>query len=515
MPEKSVLYFGKSKNNRRTHMNIIAFQPELRPELPKLSKVNGSKDYREFRATLEEMDRILTKTGAEQQFILKYINKLGSDLSGKSFQFHYRTARMALRYSILLGITNESFRVLSRHVADSILFQWFTSTASVDKADPVSKSSIERFEKMFDQSEIRELIHNINRAVADESIAKELLYQNTVLKFDVIFADTTCIEADIHFPVDWVLLRDAVRTLVKAIIIIREHGIKYRIKDPQYFLSSINKLCMEMTQARKKTGAKKMRKKTFRKMKALVKIVEQHANNYYRELEARWQETDWSELEARVVLNRMKNILDQLPQAVKQAHERIIGERRVANKDKILSLYDPDVKVMVRGKAGAEVEFGNALYIAEQPDGLIVDWKFIQEQPPSDSKLTPESVERITEEYGGLESYTTDRGFDSPGNRLDLEELGIINGICPRSVPLMIEKLGDDIFCCLQKRRAGSEARIGIFKNVYLGKPLLSKGFKNRQTRIEWCVLTHNLWKIATMASQQRLELEEKQKLAA
>jgi len=489
-------------------MNIIAFQPELRPELPKLSKVNGSKDYREFRATLEEMDRILTKTGAEQQFILKYINSLNSDLSGKRFQFHYRTARMALRYSILLGITNESFRVLSRHVADSILFQWFTSTASVDKADPVSKSSIERFEKMFDQSEVTELIHNINRAVADETMAKELLYQNTVLKFDAIFADTTCVKADIHFPVDWVLLRDAVRTLVKAIIIIRDHGIKYRIKDPQHFMSEINKLCMEMTQARKKTGAKKMRKKTLRRMKTLVKTIEKHANNYYRELESRWQETDWSELEAQVVLNRMKNILDQLPQTVEQAHERIIGERRVANKDKILSLYDPDVRVLVRGKSDAEVEFGNALYLAEQQDGLIVDWKFIQEQPPADSKLTPESIERIVKEYGDLESYATDRGFDSPGNRLDLEEIGIINAICPRSVPLMIEKLEDDIFCILQKRRAGTEARVGIFKNAYLGNPLRSKGFENRQIRIEWSVLTHNLWKIATMAAQQRRENE-------
>ena len=50
MSEKSVLYFGKCKN---TQMRI-PFQPELRPELP---VINGAKDYREFRATLEEMDK--------------------------------------------------------------------------------------------------------------------------------------------------------------------------------------------------------------------------------------------------------------------------------------------------------------------------------------------------------------------------------------------------------------------------------------------------------------------------
>ncbi len=38
-------------------MNIIAYQPELRPALP---TVYGPKDYWEFRETLIEMDHLLT-----------------------------------------------------------------------------------------------------------------------------------------------------------------------------------------------------------------------------------------------------------------------------------------------------------------------------------------------------------------------------------------------------------------------------------------------------------------------
>jgi len=37
---------------------------------------------------------------------------------------------------------------------------------------------------------------------------------------------------------------------------------------------------------------------------------------------------------AEVVLRRIQGVLDQLPQAVKQAHERIIGERQVESKDR-------------------------------------------------------------------------------------------------------------------------------------------------------------------------------------
>ena len=70
---------------------------------------------------------------------------------------------------------------------------------------------------------------------------------------------------------------------------------------------------------------------------------------------------------------------------------------------------------------------------------------------------------------------------------------------------LLDEKIDDDIFCRLQKRRAMTEARIAIFKNAYLGNPLRSKGFKNRRIRIEWCILAHNLWKISVMAAQNVL----------
>ena len=47
-------------------MAIVNFQPEFRPALP---SVIASKDYREFRAGLVEVDRILMATGIEDRFV--------------------------------------------------------------------------------------------------------------------------------------------------------------------------------------------------------------------------------------------------------------------------------------------------------------------------------------------------------------------------------------------------------------------------------------------------------------
>lgn len=51
----------------------------------------------------------------------------------------------------------------------------------------------------------------------------------------------------------------------------------------------------------------------------------------------------------------------------------------------------------------------------------------------------------------------------------------------------------------LQRRRAQTEARIGIIKNVFLrGRPRC-KGFANRELTVTWTVLVHNLWVIARL----------------
>jgi hypothetical protein len=102
------------------------------------------------------------------------------------------------------------------------------------------------------------------------------------------------VKADIHFPVDRVLLRDAARTLVEALLLIREHGLKHRSGSPEALIRSMNKLCMEMTHTRKKKEVKEVRKKIFRRMKRLMKPIEQHGGRYHALLEENREQTVWS-----------------------------------------------------------------------------------------------------------------------------------------------------------------------------------------------------------------------------
>jgi hypothetical protein len=68
-------------------------------------------------------------------------------------------------------------------------------------------------------------------------------------------------------------------------------------------------------------------------MKALLKRVEKHAQNPLNILKARAEETQLSPGVVANILTQTEAILVQVPSIIKQAHERIIGERKLANKE--------------------------------------------------------------------------------------------------------------------------------------------------------------------------------------
>jgi hypothetical protein len=492
----------------------VPFQYELRPEI---SNVYGTSDYREFRDTIIKIDEILSKSDLEKEIVLSALEQFAINnkkdftkfCSSKDGMFHYKKMRHALRCNIARHLTGESYRLFSIRLSDSALFQWFTNIGNFGSRKAVSKSALERYEKYFDEALVAEKICGWLAKLSDaDKVLESGLHQPIDCKS--IFMDSTCIKANIHFPVDWVLLRDAARSLILAIKTIRAKGLKHRMIEPHLLMKQMNKLCIAMTHVRRKANGKKQRKDIFRTMKKLSSCIAKHGKRYRELLNQEWVKTDWTFAQTQQAIGRIDLILEQLPAAIKQAHERTIGERIVPSDEKILSLYDKDARVIVRGKAGNEVEFGQGLLLTEQINGLIIDWQLFSEQPPSDSKLLESAITRIKKHYGPIISTCADRGFSSKNNAVILNESGIYDAICPKSPKELQERLSDPIFLSLQTRRSQTEARIGIFKNVFLGKPLRSRITKNKRLAISWCVLTHNLWLLSRMAIEYEQSLLKK-----
>ena len=143
------------------------------------------------------------------------------------------------------------------------------------------------------------------------------------------------------------------------------------------------------------------------------------------------------------------------------------------NEEKIPSLYEGHAAVYARGKAGAEVEFGSQLLLAEADGGLITGWELVCGNPEHDTVLLERSLER--DEERRVKTVVGDRNFDSKKTRERLPERGVTNAIAPRDPALLRARLREGRFRERQQRRGQTEARIAILKNAFLGAPMLAK----------------------------------------
>ena len=477
---------------------IIPFPQELRPTLP---TIVGNVDYLTLRERLEQIDALLHDSGVEQDFVQRALNQWsepGSRAATVLEQLKYQQrSRRALRCTILRTLLQEDYRGFSCQLAGHALYQRFCLIDALDQVRVPSKSELQRLAHWLPADQMREVINGLLQGAIHEP---KQLGLTEALDLEEYFLDTTCLKANLHFPTDWVLLRDGVRTLMKATLLIREAGLRGRMEAPEEFLRRMNRLSIEMSQQTRRAESKKGRKRVLRQMKKLVGVVRAHAQRHRDLLDERWAETEWTRPQAEQILRRLDDVLELLPRAQAQAHERIIGGRPVANAEKILSLYDEDLRVIVRGKAGAEVEFGNTVLFGENRQGVILDYAIFRETAPADNHLLFDSLIRVWEwadrQVGAV---VTDRGFASAANSRALAGSETFDALCPRQPAELKRKMKDKKFARLQRRRAQTEGRIGILKNGFLGRPLRAKGFAHREVALAWGVLTHNLWMLAKM----------------
>ena len=260
---------------------LIPFQQSLRPSLP---TIEGNADYRQTRDELLCIDRILRETGLENKYVAAALEQwlAGLDPSQNvrpSVVLDYQELTLAgpCRCDVARTYLQENFRGFAARLADSPLLQRFCLVDEIDRVKVPAKSTLQRYAHWTDEKTLQEVIHETLRQAHQHP---EKLQLDQPVDWDACFLDTTCLKANIHYPVDWVLLRDATRTLMKGVDVMRGQGLRHRMEEPALFIKRMNQLCIQTTHAPKQTDSKKHRKKMLRKMDKLIGTVAEHARRY-------------------------------------------------------------------------------------------------------------------------------------------------------------------------------------------------------------------------------------------
>ena len=502
--------------------SLMFFKGKLMPEIipiqglldSQLGIVIGNQDYIDLKADLEFLQMVIKHCEFEKllsDIYIKQYEDLKIKLDAKKIIKIQQKAFLTIRVGLLHKHLGGSLDDFCRSIALSPLFQNFLGINILFGAKIPSRTTINELENSMPKDFLDNANTTFMSLLMDDGASKKFGFHQ---KFDMLnlYYDATCMKANIHYPVDYVFFKDWLRTTMLLLGSIRSKGVKIKMNtDPEKYESLINAFCMAMSAVHGKKGAKTKKKKIFRKMRELLLNGLGHANSHFIAFQAVCEKNGAIAKDLQI-LSDLKDMIEFAPKVIDLAKRRIVDEEIVPNEDKFFSLYEKEIIIIKRHKAGAENEFGNSAYLFEQKDGFILTADLLEKSSPGDAKLLVAGLEEIIKKYGNptIESICGDRGCDSKevGKLLvKIKEtlgLDILNAVASKNVRKLIEQLKNKDIALHLKRRGSTEARIAIVKGI-TGNPMLQKGIANRRTHFAWAILTHNIFKAARMLRLQDL----------
>ena len=320
-----------------------------------------------------------------------------------------KPVRMALGALIIQARCGYTDRELVQQITENPYLQYFLGLKEYQLTRPFTPAVLVKFRKRFPSKRI----HKINerlitvemaQKVKEKEAAAEIASKNNddqppaaggssnqkeaatgqpVLNQGTLQLDATCTPADIRFPTDLSLINEAREKLDELIDCLHQTSGKqvhrprtYRNRARKDFLSVSKQRQPQKNQIRK--GIKKQLQYAWRNLRIIDKLWTDHPKT--KPLSHRQEE----------LLNTIRQLLEQQT-IMYQKQDRRIPER-------IVSLNQPHVRPIVRGKAGAAVEFGAKVAISLSAGFARIEK--LSWEPFNEGTTRIESVERYKERTG-------------------------------------------------------------------------------------------------------------------
>ncbi len=324
----------------------------------------------------------------------------------------------------LYGFSDES---AVAGLTENPYWQYFCGFTHFQKKIELDSSSLTRFRKRIGESGMDLL----NRAILKSAVDHKYLKSHQLKRVNI---DSTVMEKDIKYPTDVDLYHDMRRLLVNKAGV---EGIKLR----QSYVRVSKRELLASKRARHRRRPKEA-KRHQRKVKTYLRRIT-------RELERKLPEIDgeWSKL-----LNLSERILSQTRES----------------KDKIYSIYEPQVYCISKGKSSKKYEFGSKVTIATTAKDDWVVGVYTSLNNEHDSKTIEPTLADMEQLVNNRALYAVaDRGYRGRS------KVGNTEIILPKPRKSMSKKILRWV-----KNRSRIEAIISHLKNDHrMGRNLLKGVF--------------------------------------
>ena len=297
------------------------------------------------------------------------------------------SARIALGALIIKQRLRCSDEWTVRHVSENPYLQFFLGMKEYSSKAPFGASTMVEFRRRFSEDAVAAILEDsIPKKKRDDDESGRPGNQSgggtqpeEPKNNGTLLMDATCCPADIAFPQDFQLLNHA-RELLEDII--REISKAYGWKTPRMYSKIARKSFLNLSKS-KKRSAKAIRKCIKQQLQFIRRDIGYIAD-FIRNRSVRLDQKIYD------LLNTLTTLYEQ---------QRLMLELRVHSiPDRIVSIRQPWVRPIVRGKAHANTEFGAKLHIS-----MVDGYAQIE-------RLSFDAYNEATDFYKAIENYREDYG---------------------------------------------------------------------------------------------------------
>ena len=342
-----------------------------------------------------------------------------------------------------------------------------------------------------------ETIEQINHAIVEEG---HRFRHDAIEK---VRADSFVMETNIHYPTESSLLYDGIRKLISlCLLLAEEHGIS-GWRQHAHLLKKAKKLNRQINRIASKKGPNyKARMKPF-----------------YRELLQKTALLTQRSRELCMVVgqpapaltdvfgpNTLQAFIVRTERVANTARQRVIEGKKVANSDKLFSIFEPHTQLYKRGKAGQPVQFGRQVLVFEDAAGFLVRG-VLMNRDEGDKDVAVRETKSLQAMFdNNVKRLSFDRGFHSPENQKDLAQL--VTHLClpkPGAKQSVVQQSeADEEFLAAQQNHSGVEAAIGALQSGNALKRCRDRSEVGCERYLQLAILGRNLQTLGRLLIAQQ-----------
>jgi IS5 family transposase len=295
--------------------------------------------------------------------------------------------------------------------------------------------------------------------------------------------DTTPVSGPIHPPTDSSLLWDVVRVLVR--LLVRANA-------------EVDLCWSDHTKRAKRRTVALLSAKRERRTRLYVDLVKVTRRTvcYAQRALATIQALERDDL-ARLA-TELKRTTDLGLKVINQTERRVIRKEKVPVADKVLSIFEPDTDLIVRGQR--DPVYGHKLCVSIGASGMILD-AVVHDGNPTDSTLAVDAVRRL-KTIGGTPptQVAMDGGFSSRDNLKQIKALDVKDVVFSKHLGIAVADMAStpSVFRALRRFRAGVEGCISFLKRCFgLSRCTWKGGMPSFKRYVAASVLSANLLVLA------------------